>query len=181
MNIDERKWEILFSEDELKNRISELGEVIKADYEGKNLLVIALLKGSFIFCADLVRSIDMHYLKVNFMTTSSYGDGFSSEGRVKVQSDITIDDISDYDVLIVDDIADTANTMDFVLKHIKAKNPKSIKTCVLLDKPSRRQVEFKPDYCGFTIEDKFVVGYGFDFQDRYRNVPYIFNVTDEKR
>lgn len=181
MNIDERKWEILFSEQDLKTRIEELGEEIKKEYEGKNLLVIALLKGSFIFCADLVRAIDFPHLKVNFMTTSSYGDGFSSEGKVKVQSDITINDISDYEVLIVDDIADTANTMDFVLNHIKKKNPKSIKTCVLLDKPSRREVDFEPDYCGFTIEDKFVVGYGFDFQDRYRNVPYIFNVTNEMR
>ena len=181
MNIEERKWEVMLSESDLKSRISELGEQIKKDYEGKNLLVIALLKGSFIFCADLVRSIDFHQLKVNFMTTSSYGDGFSSQGKVKVQSDITISDITDYDVLLVDDIADTANTMVFAVDHIKKKNPKSIRTCVLLDKPSRRQVEFTPDYCGFSIEDKFVVGYGFDFEDRYRNVPYIFNVTDELR
>lgn len=181
MNIDERKWEILFSEDDLKSRISELGNEIKKDYEGKNLLVIALLKGSFIFCADLVRAIEINQLRVNFMSTSSYGDDFSYGGKVKVQADITINDITDYDVLIVDDIADTANTMDFVVKHISAKNPKSLKTCVLLDKPSRRQVDFTPNYCGFEIEDKFVVGYGFDFRDRYRNVPYIFNVTDEMR
>lgn len=181
MNIEERKWEIMLSEADLQKRINELGEQIKCDYQGKNLLVIALLKGSFIFCADLVRSIDIPQLRVNFMTTSSYGDGFSYGGKVKVQADITISDITDYDVLIVDDIADTANTMDFVLKHIKAKNPKSIKTCVLLDKPSRREVEFVPDYCGVPIDDKFVVGYGFDFEDRYRNVPYIFNVTDELR
>ena len=113
------------------------------------------------------------------MTTSSYGDSTDSSGRVRVQSDITIDDLSQYDVILLDDIADTANTMDFVYKHIARKNPKSLKTCVLLDKPSRRQVEFVPDYIGFTIEDKFVVGYGFDFEDMYRNVPYIFNVTDE--
>lgn len=181
MNIEERKWEVMLSEPDLKERIAEMGKELKKDYDGKNLLVIALLKGSFIFCADLVRSIDIPQLKVNFMTTSSYGDGFSSAGKVKVQSDITLNDITDYDVLIVDDIADTANTMDFVVKHITKKNPKSLKTCVLLDKPSRRQVDFVPDYCGFSIEDKFVVGYGFDFEDRYRNVPYIFNVTDELR
>lgn len=181
MNIEERKWEVMLSESDLRERIAEMGRELKKDYNGKNLLVIALLKGSFIFCADLVRSIEIPQLKVNFMTTSSYGDGFSSVGKVKVQSDITLNDITDYDVLIVDDIADTANTMDFVVKHISKKNPRSLKTCVLLDKPSRRQVEFVPDYCGFSIEDKFVVGYGFDFEDRYRNVPYIFNVTDELR
>ncbi|MEG0249426.1 MAG: hypoxanthine phosphoribosyltransferase [Peptostreptococcus sp.] len=181
MNIEEREWEIMFSESDLDKRISELGEQIKDDFKDKNLLVIALLKGSFIFCADLVRKIDLHQLKVNFMTTSSYGDSLSPAGRVKVQSDITLSDITSYDVLIVDDIADTANTMDFAINHIKAKNPKSLKTCVLLDKPSRRQVAFVPDYCGFSIEDKFVVGYGFDFEDRFRNVPYIFNVTNKLR
>lgn len=181
MNIDERKWEIMFDEKTLDSRIAELGKEIKKDYENKNLLVISLLKGSFIFCSDLVRKIDMHSLKVNFMTTSSYGHSTESTGKVKVQSDITLSDITEYDVLIVDDITDTAHTMTHVVSHIKNKNPKSLKTCVLLDKPSRRQVDFIPDYCGFTIEDKFVVGYGFDFEDRYRNVPYIFNVTDELR
>ena len=165
----------------LTTRIKELGQEIKKDYQDKNLLVISLLKGSFIFCADLVRAIDIPRLRVNFMTTSSYGNSTNSSGRVRVQADITIDDISQYDVLLLDDIADTANTMDFVYKHIAGKNPKSLKTCVLLDKPSRRQVEFEADYVGFSIEDKFVVGYGFDFEDMYRNVPYIFNVTDELR
>ncbi|SFE26122.1 hypoxanthine phosphoribosyltransferase [Peptostreptococcus sp. D1] len=181
MDIEKRKWEIMFDETKLGERINELGEQIKFDYIDKNLLIISLLKGSFIFCADLVRCIDIKTLRVNFMTTSSYGDAKESSGKVKVQADITLSDISDYDVLIVDDIADTANTMVHVVNHISKKNPKSLKTCVLLDKPSRREVEFVPDYCGFEIEDKFVVGYGFDFQDRYRNVPYIFNVTEELR
>lgn len=114
------------------------------------------------------------------MTTSSYGNNEESTGRVKVVSDVTTD-IAGYDVLVVDDITDSALTMDFVLKHLKAKNPASLKCCVLLDKPSRRKVDLVPDYCGFEIEDKFVVGYGFDFGDYYRNVPYIFNVTDEDR
>ena len=179
MNIEERKWEIMYDQEALEARIKELGQQLKNDYQDKKPLVISLLKGSFIFCADLVRAIDLPRLKVNFMTTSSYGDSTDSSGRVKVQSDITIDDLSQYDVILLDDIADTANTMDFVYKHIARKNPKSLKTCVLLDKPSRRQVEFVPDYMGFTIEDTFVVGYGFDFEDMYRNVPYIFNVTDE--
>lgn len=181
MDIEERKWEIMYDQEALQTRIRGLGQEIKKDYQDKNLLVISLLKGSFIFCADLVRAIDIPRLRVNFMTTSSYGNSTNSSGRVRVQADITIDDISQYDVLLLDDIADTANTMDFVYKHIAGKNPKSLKTCVLLDKPSRRQVEFEADYVGFSIEDKFVVGYGFDFEDMYRNVPYIFNVTDELR
>nr|WP_297396112.1 hypoxanthine phosphoribosyltransferase [uncultured Peptostreptococcus sp.] len=181
MDIEERKWEIMYDQEALQTRIKELGQEIKKDYQDKNLLVISLLKGSFIFCADLVRAIDIPRLRVNFMTTSSYGNSTNSSGRVRVQADITMDDISQYDVLLLDDIADTANTMDFVYKHIAGKNPKSLKTCVLLDKPSRRQVEFEADYVGFSIEDKFVVGYGFDFEDMYRNVPYIFNVTDELR
>lgn len=181
MDIEERKWEIMYDQEALQTRIKELGQEIKKDYQDKKLLVISLLKGSFIFCADLVRAIDIPRLRVNFMTTSSYGNSTNSSGRVRVQADITIDDISQYDVLLLDDIADTANTMDFVYKHIAGKNPKSLKTCVLLDKPSRRQVEFEADYVGFSIEDKFVVGYGFDFEDMYRNVPYIFNVTDELR
>jgi len=181
MNIEERKWEIMFDQDQLKAKVNQLGQQIKDDYKGKNLLVISLLKGSFIFCADLVRAIDSYDLTVNFMTTSSYGSSTESSGKVLVKSDISIDDITNFDVLIVDDITDTARTMDFVVKHIKSKNPKSLKTCVLLDKPSRREVDFTADYIGYEIEDKFVVGYGFDFDDRYRNVPYIFCVTDEIR
>ncbi|WAW14385.1 hypoxanthine phosphoribosyltransferase [Peptostreptococcus equinus] len=178
MDLKEKNWEIMFDAETISKRVKELGKQIEDDYRDKNLLVVALLKGSFIFCADLVRAIDLTNLKINFMTTSSYGASSESSGNVEVKSDITIDDISDYDVLIVDDISDTAYTMDFVVKHIQAKNPKSLQTCVLLDKPSRRQVEFEADYCGFTIEDKFVVGYGFDFNDTYRNFPYIFNVLD---
>lgn len=181
MNIEDRKWEMMFDSYILSKRIKELGDKINQDYKGKNLLVISLLKGSFIFCADLVRAIDSYNLTVNFMTTSSYGSSTESSGNVVVKSDISIEDISNFDVLIVDDITDTAHTMDFVVKHIAKKNPKSIRICVLLDKPSRREVDFTADYIGFEIEDKFVVGYGFDFEDRYRNVPYIFCVTDELR
>ena len=114
------------------------------------------------------------------MTTSSYGHGESSTGQVNMVADIS-DDIEGYDVLVVDDITDTALTMNFVMGHLKTKNPASIKCCVLLDKPSRRKVELVPNYCGFEIEDKFVVGYGLNYGDYYRNVPYVFNVTNEDR
>ncbi|MGL6105247.1 hypoxanthine phosphoribosyltransferase [Romboutsia sp.] len=179
MNIETKKWEILCSEEQIASKLKELGAQISKDYEGKNLLVISLLKGSFIFCADLVRNITVP-VKIEFMTTSSYGHGEQSSGMVKVVSDVN-SDLQGYDVLIVDDITDTAFTMSHVVEHLKAKNPNSVKSCVLLDKPSRRKVELVPDYCGFEIEDKFVVGYGLNFGDYYRNIPYVFNVTNEDR
>ncbi len=179
MDIETKKWEVLCSQEQISEKLKELGEKISKDYEGKNLLVISLLKGSFIFCADLVRQITVP-VKIEFMTTSSYGHSEESSGTVQVVSDVK-SDLEGYDVLVVDDITDSALTMDFVMKHLKTKNPNSIKSCVLLDKPSRRKVELVPDYCGFKIEDKFVVGYGLNYGDYYRNVPYVFNVTDEDR
>lgn len=179
MDIETKKWEILCSEEQIATRLRELGAQISEEYKDKNLLIISLLKGSFIFCADLVRNITVP-VKIEFMTTSSYGHSEESTGKVKIVSDIS-SDMSGYDVLIVDDITDTALTMDFVINHIKSKNAKSVKSCVLLDKPSRRKVELVPDYCGFEIEDKFVVGYGLNYGDYYRNIPYVFNVTNEDR
>lgn len=179
MDIETKKWEVLCSQEQIASRLKELGAQISEEYKDKNLLVVSLLKGSFILCADLVRNITVP-VKIEFMTTSSYGHGKESSGNVKMVSDIP-SDISGYDVLVVDDITDTALTMDFVINHIKSKNPKSVKSCVLLDKPSRRKVELVPDYCGFEIEDKFVVGYGLNYGDYYRNIPYVFNVTNEDR
>lgn len=179
MDIETKKWEVLCSQEQISEKLKELGEKISKDYEGKNILVISLLKGSFIFCADLVRQITVP-VKIEFMTTSSYGHSEESSGTVQVVSDVK-SDLEGYDVLVVDDITDSALTMDFVMKHLKTKNPNSIKSCVLLDKPSRRKVELVPDYCGFEIEDKFVVGYGLNYGDYYRNIPYVFNVTDEDR
>lgn len=179
MDIESKKWEVLCSEEQIAERLKELGEQITEDYKDKKLMVVSLLKGSFIFCADLVRTIKVP-VKIEFMTTSSYGHGENSSGKINVLSDINAD-LEGYDVLIVDDITDTALTMNHVMNHLKAKKPASIKCCVLLDKPSRRKVELVPDYCGFTIEDKFVVGYGLNFGDYYRNIPYVFNVTDEDR
>lgn len=179
MDIDKKVWEVLCSQDDLNKRTKELGIEISNDYKEKNLMVISLLKGSFIFCADLVREINVP-VKVDFMTTASYGNETSTSGNVKILADVK-GSLEEYDVLVVDDITDSALTMDCVIKHLKTKNPKSIKCCVLLDKPSRRKVDLVPDYCGFTIEDKFVVGYGLNYGDYYRNVPYVFAVTDEDR
>lgn len=179
MDIETKKWEVLCSEEQIATRLKELGAQLSEDYKGKKLLVVSLLKGSFIFCADLVRNITVP-VKIEFMTTSSYGHGEESSGKINVVADINAD-LEGYDVLVVDDITDTALTMSHVMNHLKAKNPASIKCCVLLDKPSRRKVELVPDYCGFTIEDKFVVGYGLNYGDYYRNIPYVFNVTNEDR
>ncbi len=179
MNIETKKWEVLCSEEQIASRLKELGSEISNDYKDKNLLVVSLLKGSFIFCADLVREITVP-TKIEFMTTSSYGHSEESSGTVEVVTDIK-GDIEGYDILIVDDITDSALTMHSVINHLQKRNPKSIKSCVLLDKPVRRKVDLVPDYCGFEIEDKFVVGYGLNFGDYYRNVPYVFNVTNEDR
>ena len=179
MDIDKKVWEVLCSEEQLKTRIKELGEQLSKDYEGKKLMVVSLLKGSFIFCADLVREISVP-TRIEFMTTSSYGHGTASSGRVQIVNGVKCD-LARYGVLVGEDITDSAHTMAHVLEHLKAKNPASIKCCVLLDKPSRREVELVPDYCGFTIEDKFVVGYGLNYGDYYRNIPYVFAVTDQDR
>ena len=171
--MEDKKRNILFSEDQISSRIKELGEIINREYKGRNLYVLSLLRGSFVYAADLVRAIDLN-VKVGFMTTSSYGHSEISSGTVKIVNDIP-DNIEGWDVLIVDDIVDTGITMDFVVNHVKNLKPASVKTCVLLDKPSRRKVEIKPDYCCFEIEDVFVVGYGLNYGDFYRNIPYVFN------
>jgi len=173
MNVEKMRKEVVIKKEEIKNRCIELGEEIAKDYKDKNLLIISLLKGSFIFTADLVRKIDLP-VRIEFMTTSSYGHGEENLGKVIFKHDLEIDDLSEFDVLIVDDITDSAITMKSVVEHLNEKNPKSIKSCVLLDKPSRRKVEYQADYIGFTIEDKFIVGYGLNYGDYYRNVDHVF-------
>lgn len=172
-----REREVLFSSSEIEVIVNELAEKINSDYKDKNLLVVCLLKGAFIFTSDLVRKLDINVV-LEFMTTSSYADSEISTGDVKVLQDLTRD-ITEFDVLIVDDIIDTGNTMKFVYNLLKSRNPKSIKTCTLLDKPSRRKVEFECDYCGRVIEDKFIVGYGLNYYDHYRNVDHIFAFKSE--
>ena len=179
MDIDKKHWEVLCSETEIKQRTVELGEEITSDYQGKNLYVVSLLRGSFIFAADLVRCINLK-LKINFMVSSSYENAEETSGKVIIKTDIE-DDLKKCDVLIVDDIADSGLTMQHVLSHLKTKNPKSLKSCVLLDKPSRRKTALIPDYIGFSIPDRFVVGYGLNYGDYYRNIPYVFAVTEQDR
>lgn len=168
-----KKENILISKEEIEKKVAELGAKISKEYEGKNLYVLSLLRGSFIFAADLVRHITVP-TKIGFMTTSSYGHSEVSTGNVKIVNDIP-DNIEGFDVLIVDDIVDTGITMDFVVNHVKSLGASSVNCCVLLDKPERRKVDITPNYCCFQIPDVFVVGYGLNYGDYYRNVPYIFN------
>nr|WP_300005529.1 hypoxanthine phosphoribosyltransferase [Tissierella sp.] len=162
----------LFTREEISNKVKELGTELKTYYEGKDLVVISLLRGSFIFAADLIRDIDMH-LEVDFITTSSYGYSETTTGVVEIVHDLRTN-IEGKDVLIVDDIIDTGYTLLKVIEHLKSKNPNSVKTCVMLDKPSRRKVDLSPDFCGFSIPDVFIVGYGLNYGVHYRNIPHIF-------
>lgn len=162
----------LFTREEISSKVKELGKELTEKYKAKDLVVVSLLRGSFIFAADLIREIDTA-LEVDFITTSSYGYSETTTGVVDIVHDLRTD-IEGKDVLVVDDIIDTGYTLLKVLDHIKSKNPKSINTCVMLDKPSRRKVDLKPDYCGFTIPDVFIVGYGLNYGVHYRNIPYIF-------
>ena len=171
--MEENKENILITREKIDKKIKEIGHIISEDYSGKEIYVLSLLRGSFIFAADLVREIKLP-VKIGFMTTSSYGNEEESTGRVKIINDIP-DDIKGLNVLIVDDIIDTGITMDFVYNHVKELAASSVKTCTLLDKPERRKVSIHPDYCCFKIPDVFVVGYGLNYGDYYRNVPYIFN------
>jgi hypoxanthine phosphoribosyltransferase len=171
--MEEKIENILISQDQIAKRTVEVGKLISENYKDKKLYILSLLRGSFIFTADLVRQISIP-VKIGFMATSSYENEESSTGNVKIVQDIT-DDIEGYDVLIVDDIVDTGITMQSVMEHLCKYNPASIKCCVLLDKPERRKVDLLPDYKCFTIPDVFVVGYGLNYGDYYRNVPYVFN------
>ena len=171
--MEDKKRNILISEEKIQARIKELGTEIEKDYKDRNLYVLSLLRGSFIFTADLVRALDIP-VKIGFMTTSSYGHSEQTTGNVTVVNDLP-DDITGLDVLVVDDIVDSGITMKFVLDYAKSKGAATVKSCSLLDKPERRAVDLVPDYCGFQIPDVFVVGYGLNYGDYYRNVPYIFN------
>ena len=164
---------VLYDRSEIQTRVEELGEEISKDYRDKDLLVVSLLRGSFVFAADLVREISLP-LEVDFMTTASYGHGEISSGNVEIINDIRTK-VEGKDILIVDDISDSGYTLKKVKDLLEGKNPKSINICVMLDKPSRRKVDLEPDFVGFEIPDLFIVGYGLNYGDHYRNIPYIFS------
>lgn len=172
MGIQDKDIErVLFSEEELKQRVRELGAQITADYAGKEPLLVSVLRGSYIFMADLTRSIDLP-CTVDFMSVSSYGSGTKSSGQVQITKDLS-DDIEGRDVIVVEDILDSGNTLYYLLQILQARKPASVRLCTLLDKPERRVKEVAVSYGGFTIPDAFVVGYGLDYAEKYRNLPYI--------
>jgi len=163
--------EVLFDREELKNKVAELGSKITEEYRGREVLVVGILKGAFIFMADLIREIQIP-LEIDFMDVSSYGISTSSSGEVRIIKDLE-NSIQDKDVLIVEDIVDTGLTLKYITELLKTRNPRSVKICCLLDKPSRRKTDIQADYVGYTIPDRFVVGYGLDYAEQYRNYPAV--------
>lgn len=170
--------DVLFSETQIQQRVSELGQTITEAYRGDDepLVVITLMKGAVIFSADLVRQIK-HPLILDYMIVSSYGDETESSGELRVIKDLQ-ESVRGKHVLIVDDIVDSGNTMYRIISMLKTKSPKSIKSCTLLNKPSRRTVSIEPDYAGFDVEDLFVIGYGLDYAQLYRELPYVGVLND---
>lgn len=163
--------EVLLSEEKLAAVIKELGSQISEDYRGKNLLMVSILKGSVVFMSDLMRAVTIP-CRIDFMSVSSYGSGVKTSGVVKIVKDLDIP-LAGYDLLIVEDILDSGMTLSYILEVLEARGPKSVKLCTLLDKPDRRKVDIKPDYVGCEVPDEFVVGYGLDYDEKYRNLPYV--------
>ena len=164
--------EVLLTEEQIQNRIDELGKILSQEYQGKDLVVLGVMKGVVVFYADMIRRLTVP-CQLDFMWISSY-EGTGSSGNVRVKRDISTD-IKGRHVLILEDIFDTGNSLSFVCEHLKAKEPASLKICTLLDKPSRRKpgVTLQADYVGFTVPNAFVVGYGLDYDEYYRNLPYV--------
>ena len=162
----------MLSREAIAARVKELGARITKDYEGRSVVLVVVLKGSFVFAADLCREIELPHLRVDFLGVRSYGEGTETSGVVQITQDLS-KPIAGEDVIIVEDIVDTGLTIAHLIDLFRTRQPRSVSVCALLHKPVRARVEVKVDYLGFTIEDKFVVGYGLDFAERYRNLPYI--------
>lgn len=165
---------VLVTEEELQTITTNLAQKIMRDYADsqKPLIVIIILKGSLIFASDLIRKLDIP-LELEFMKVSSYGAGTKNSGEIKLHLDLMRENLENYDLLIVEDIVDSGRTLSRLTQLLKNRNANSVKTVTLLDKPSRREVPFNPDYCGQVIEDEFVIGYGLDYDEKYRNLPYV--------
>jgi hypoxanthine phosphoribosyltransferase len=167
----------LITRSEIAKRVEELGSQISADYEGESLLMVSVLKGAFMFTADLSRAVRLP-ITVDYLGISSFPDRTRGRGAVRISSDLN-ENIAGKNVLVVEDIINSGLTMDYITKNLMAREPKSVKVCTLLDKVEKRRTDFKPDYVGFSIPNQYVVGYGLDYQDQYRNLPYIAILADE--
>ncbi|NQX64091.1 hypoxanthine phosphoribosyltransferase [Paenibacillus qinlingensis] len=163
--------EVLYSEEQIQGKIKELGELLSTDYEGRNPLVICVLKGAFIFMADLVKQIRVP-LEIDFMAVSSYGQSTKSSGVVKIIKDLDVP-VEGRHILIVEDIIDSGLTLSYLIDVLERRNAKTISVVALFNKPARRTVELEPDYAGYELPDEFVVGYGLDYAEKYRNLPFI--------
>ena len=165
---------ILLSQDEIDAITTRIAQQIDNDYadRSKRLLLICILKGGVVFMSDLMKKI-RRPVEIDFMKVSSYGNGTESSGRINIILDLHRSDLSDLDIIVIEDIIDSGKTLSYLVEYLKLNGAHSVKTCTLLDKPSRRQVDFEPDYCGAIIPDEFVVGYGLDYNQEYRNLPYI--------
>jgi len=173
---DKAIGDILVQPDALRRRVEELGAQITADYVGKDLLLVGVLKGAIFFLADVMRHIEVP-CDLDFMAVSSYGSATDSSGVVRILKDLDAP-LEGRDVLIVEDIVDSGLTLQYLLRNLGARNPASLEVCALLTKPSRRKVELDARYVGFEIPDRFVIGYGLDFDEKYRNLPYVATMTD---
>ena len=162
---------VLLSEEEILAKVQEIGRQITEDYQDKNLLMVSVLKGSVVFMADLMRLVDCH-ARIDFMSVSSYGSGTKTSGVVKIIKDLDLN-LEGYDLLLVEDILDSGKTLYYLREILKERNPASIRIATLLNKPARREADITPDYSCFEVPDEFVVGYGLDFAEKYRNLPYI--------
>jgi hypoxanthine phosphoribosyltransferase len=163
--------EVLLSAEALQARVAELGRQLSADYAGRDPVLVSVLKGSIVFLADLIRSMEIP-LSVDLMEVSSYGAGTETSGQVRILKDLSRS-IEGREVIVVEDIIDTGLTLNYLLRYLGERNPASMRVCCLLDKPARRLAEIEIDYRGFTIPDRFVIGYGLDYDERYRNLPYV--------
>lgn len=171
MGMNEDILQVLFTEEQLRQKCAELGARISRDYEGKNLLMVSVLKGSVVFMADLMRQITVP-CGIDFMAVSSYGSGTKTSGVVRIIKDLDVD-LAGRDILIVEDILDSGMTLSYLTELLRDRGPASIRIAALLDKPSRRKAEVQPDYVGYVVPDEFVVGYGLDYDEKYRNLPYV--------
>lgn len=163
--------EVLFTERQVAVMVERIGKEISRDYKDKNLLLVSVLKGSVVFMADLMRSVDIP-ARIDFMATSSYGSGVKTSGVVKIIKDLDIE-LEGYDIVIVEDILDSGKTLSYLVDLINSRGPKSIKICTLFDKPLRREVDVQASYVGAEIPDAFIVGYGLDYDEKYRNLPFV--------
>lgn len=162
---------VLFSKEDLEAIVARLGEQVSRDYEGKNLLLVSILKGSIVFMSELMRHVTLP-CEIDFMAVSSYGSSTQSKGKVKIIKDLDIP-LAGYDVLIVEDILDSGVTLFSLMELLSTRNPKSIRICTLFDKPERRRAAVKADYAGAEVPDAFIVGYGLDYAEKYRNLPFV--------